>query len=118
MNTTAELGPIPSASPPATPAASSVSSDRARYIKLVENITGTPFRSGNRFTVLQNGDEIFPAMLAGIRSAQVSIEFVTYVYWHSQIATEFAEALAERARTGVRVRLLVDAIGGAIMNSR
>ncbi len=110
MNTTAE--------PPTATVIPGATSDRDRYIKLVEDATGTPFRPGNQFTILQNGDEIFPAMLAGIRSAKSSIEFVTYVYWHSRIANDFAEALAERARAGVRVRLLVDAIGGAIMNSR
>src|ERR1700683_2057577 len=91
---------------------------RDRYITLVEAATGTPYRSANSFTILQNGDQIFPAMLEAIRSAKTSIEFVTFVYWRSDIATEFANALAERARAGVQVRLLVDAVGGAIMNSR
>jgi cardiolipin synthase A/B len=111
MNTATE----PSASPPGSvgPAA-----DRDRYITLVEAATGTPFRPGNSFTILQNGAEIFPAMLEGIRSAKSSIEFVTFVYWRSRIANEFANALAERARAGVEVRLLVDAVGGAIMNTR
>jgi len=76
------------------------------------------FRPGNRLGLLQNGDEIFPAMLEAIRGAQTSIEFLTYVYWNSRIANEFATALCERARAGVKVRLLVDAVGGAVMNTR
>jgi cardiolipin synthase A/B len=83
-----------------------------------ERATGQSYRAGNRLTVLQNGDEIFPAMLEAIRSAQHAIEFSTYVYWRSDIGSQFADALMERARAGVSVRLLVDAVGGAIMDSR
>lgn len=88
------------------------------YDSIVEAATGDRYRPGNQLTILQDGGEIFPAMLEAIRAAEVSIEFVTYVYWHSATATQFADALAERARAGVRVRLLIDAIGGAIMSSR
>jgi cardiolipin synthase len=88
------------------------------YQKPFEAATGARFRAGNSLTVLQNGEEIFPAMLEAIRGASHSIEFVTYVYWHSRVATEFADALCERAKAGVTVRLLIDAVGGAIMSTR
>ncbi|HVQ44484.1 MAG TPA: phospholipase D-like domain-containing protein [Candidatus Saccharimonadia bacterium] len=88
------------------------------YQKPFETATGAKFRAGNRITLLQNGNEIFPAMLEAIRSAQTSIEFVTYVYWRSRVATQFADALCERARAGVTVRVLIDAVGGAIMSTR
>ncbi len=88
------------------------------YQQAFETAAGAKSRPGNSLTVLQNGDEIFPAMLSAIREAKSSIEFVTYVYWRSRIATEFADALCERARAGVQVRLLIDAVGGAIMSTR
>jgi cardiolipin synthase len=90
----------------------------ARYIGIVEDATGSKFRPGNSFTILQNGEEIFPAMLDAIKGAQHSIEFLSYVFWQSDIASQFAEALAERARAGVQVRLLVDAVGGAYISAR
>jgi cardiolipin synthase len=65
---------------------------------------------------LRNGDEIFPAMLAAIRASTRTIDFLTFVYWKGDIAHEFAHALAERARCGVRVRVLIDAIGGRLMD--
>jgi cardiolipin synthase len=74
--------------------------------------------SGNTVTLLQNGDDIFPAMLEAIASARQRIDFCTYVYWKSAIANRFAQALAERARAGVTVRLIIDAIGGATMDTR
>lgn len=71
-----------------------------------------PFTEGNSIDVLRNGDEIFPAMLDAIRAATRTVDFLTFVYWKGRPAREFAEALAGRARDGVRVRVLIDAFGG------
>ncbi len=90
----------------------------SRYQALTEQATGSSWRGGNTFELLQNGDAIFPAMLDAIRTATESIEFLSYVFWRSDIATEFTRALVERAKAGVKVRVLVDAFGGATMSSR
>ncbi|MDQ0813743.1 cardiolipin synthase [Streptomyces sp. B3I7] len=50
-------------------------------------------------------------MLEAIRAAEYTIDMMTFVYWRGQIARDFAAALAERARAGVRVRLLLDGFG-------
>jgi cardiolipin synthase A/B len=84
---------------------------------LLEATLGVPFARGNRVGVLKNGDEIFPAMLAAIAAARTSIALLTSVYWTGSIAQRFAEALAERARSGVRVRVILDAVGAAAMPS-
>jgi cardiolipin synthase len=88
------------------------------FARAIERATGSAFREGNKFTILQNGDEIFPSMLRAVRQAKVSIEFLTYVFWRSSVASEFADALCERARAGIAVRLLVDAAGGAKIGAR
>ena len=80
-------------------------------------LLGPPFLGGNGYSALQNGDQIFPEMLAAIRGAQQSITFETYIYWSGDIGREFAEALAERARAGVRVHVLLDWVGSAKMDS-
>ncbi len=90
----------------------------SKYKQQFETATGRLSRPGNKITVLQNGNEIFPAMMRAINGAQTSIEFTTYVLWRSHIATDIADALCERARAGVSVRLLIDAVGGAIMSTR
>ncbi len=79
-------------------------------------LLGPPFLDGNRVKTLLNGDEIFPAMLAAIRGAEVSITFETYIYWSGDIGRAFAEALAERARQGVKVHVLLDWVGSAKMD--
>ena len=76
-------------------------------------LLGPPIVDGNRFDVLLNGDMIFPAMLAAIRSARETITFESYIYWSGDVGRAFAEALAERARAGVRVHLLLDWLGSS-----
>jgi len=74
-----------------------------------------PLVDGNAIDVLLNGDEIFPAMLDAIREAKETIHLLTYIYWQGEIAGQFANELAAAAQRGVKVRLLVDAVGGAKM---
>ena len=73
---------------------------------------------GNRFDVYLNGDEIFPPMLAAIRSAQRTISFETYIYWSGKVGKDFADALAERARAGVKIHVLLDWVGSSKMDPR
>ena len=67
--------------------------------------------SSNRVTTLLNGDQIFPAMLEAVRSAQKSICLETYIYWSGEVGLTFAEALSARARAGVKVHVIVDWVG-------
>jgi cardiolipin synthase len=78
-------------------------------------LLGPPIVDGNQVEVLLNGDRIFPSMLAAIRAAQKTITFETYIYWSETIGQEFADALAERARAGVKVHVMLDFIGSVKM---
>jgi cardiolipin synthase len=79
-------------------------------------LLGPMIIGGNRIAPLQNGDEIFPAMLSAIQGAKHSIDFETYIYWSGQAGTEFARALAERARSGVKVHVMLDWLGSVKMD--
>src|ERR1700730_3154432 len=81
------------------------------------SLLGPNFVSGNHITTFVNGDQIFRAMLSAIRSAKKSITFETYVFWDGEIAREFTEALAERARAGVKVHAILDAQGTSKMGT-
>ena len=94
------------ASPPST---------EIEWVDRLHGLLGLPPTHGNRITVLRNGDEIFPAMLAAIRSATETIDFVTFVYWQGDIAKEFADALRDASLRGCQVRILLDAIGARKM---
>ncbi|AVV44504.1 phospholipase D-like domain-containing protein [Streptomyces sp. ID05-04B] len=87
----------------------------ARIRRRLERLIGVAATEGNALTALRNGDEIFPAMLAGIRSAEHTVDMMTFVYWKGDIARDFARALADRARAGVRVRLLLDGFGSRLI---
>jgi len=77
--------------------------------------SGTPVVAGNRVDILLNGAEIFPAKLAVIRSARRSINYAQYVFEDGKPAEEIAAALTERCRAGVRVNVLLDAVGALAM---
>jgi cardiolipin synthase len=81
------------------------------------SLLGPNFVSGNNITTLVNGNQIFPAMLTAIHSAKKSINFETYIFWDGEIAREFSEALAERARAGVKVHAILDAQGTSKMGT-
>ena len=82
------------------------------------SLLGPNFVAGNNIITLVNGREIFPAMLKAIRSARHSITFETYVFQDGQLAREFTEALAERARAGVKVHAILDAYGTRKMGNK
>jgi len=90
--------------------------DDPRFHQELGVLLGPQFVPGNRLRVLRNGDEIFPAMLAAIRGATTTITFETYIYWSGDIGREFTQALADRARSGVKVHVLLDWVGSAKMD--
>lgn len=85
------------------------------FLRAAEAITSAPISRGNDLELLINGDAIFPAFLETISRAQRSLNLLTFVYWRGDIAHEVAAVLAERARAGVAVNVLLDAFGTAKM---
>ncbi len=83
----------------------------AAFAVTMEAHTNSPIVNGNRIDILLNGDQIFPAKLAAIRSAQTSITYAEYFYADGGPAREIAEALAERCRAGVAAHVLLDGVG-------
>jgi cardiolipin synthase A/B len=79
-----------------------------QFERTMNNLLGPGLLPGNEVVTLRNGDEIFPAMLKAIRGARRTIDFETYIYWKGKIGSQFAEALAERARAGVAVHIILD----------
>lgn len=94
---------------------SSLARDPHDFRRAIEALMGIRASDGNAVEVLKNGERIFPAMLDAIRSAERTIDFMTYVYWGGAPAGWFADAFADRARDGLRVRVLVDAIGARLL---
>lgn len=84
--------------------------------RVLETVTGVPATEGNLVEVLRDGDEIFPAMLDAIRAADHSVDFMTFVWWRGEVTERFVEAFCDRARDGLRVRVLLDGFGSLKMD--
>ena len=85
------------------------SSKRTRlfeYVRRKERL-----RSGNVVEVLRCGGEAFPAMLEAIAAAQRYVHLETYILADDDVGREFQRTLIERAKAGVRVRVMFDALG-------
>ena len=82
-----------------------------QFLRELGIMLGPSIVDGNQVVNLENGERIFPSMLAAIRGAQHSINFESYIYWSGAVGEQFAQALGERARAGVPVKVLVDWAG-------
>lgn len=89
----------------------SVGPGDAVFIDSVGPLLGATFSRGNDVQTLVNGDEFFPAMLKAIREAEHTITLETYIWSSGNASDQFIDALTERARAGVQVRVIVDGMG-------
>jgi cardiolipin synthase A/B len=94
---------------------SAVSAEDPAHSAYLSALVGTEPLAGNAFDVLTNGNQIFPAMLSAIDGARRRISFETYIFDTGQIADQFTAALERAAQRGVRVNLVVDAVGASSM---
>jgi cardiolipin synthase len=88
-----------------------VTSDADAFMRALGGSASADVIAGNRITVLQNGIEIFPALLNAIALAQHSVHFSTFIYSSGHIPREFADAFSAAATRGVEVRMVFDKSG-------
>lgn len=81
-------------------------------VQTLAGLTSGAVTSGNSCRVLQNG-ALFPAMEADIAAAKCAIHLETFVWTKGQVERRFVELLSRKAREGVKVRVLIDAMGAA-----
>jgi cardiolipin synthase len=89
----------------------SVPLDSDDFSRMLSALTNSTLHTDNRVEVLTNGDIFYEAELEAIRSAKYNINIEAYIFQKGRVAGRFIEALIERARAGVKVNLVVDAIG-------
>jgi cardiolipin synthase A/B len=87
--------------------------DDEEFLPTMAGATGVAFLPGNALTILNNGDEFYPSMLQAIAAAEASITIEAYIYGSGEVGQQFAEALAARATAGIRVKILLDAVGSS-----
>ena len=79
-------------------------------------LTHSALEPGNSMQVLQNGVMFFPALLRDIAAARESVHIESFIWHDGRIARQLATLLAQKAKQGVEVRVLVDASGGRELN--
>ncbi|HEX8771419.1 MAG TPA: phospholipase D-like domain-containing protein [Acidimicrobiales bacterium] len=82
------------------------------FSRLMSAMTAAPMRLGNRVQVFRNGATL-DAMLDAIYEAKRTIDLSSYIYWPSDVADRFSEALIDRAQAGVDVNVVLDGYGSA-----
>jgi cardiolipin synthase len=85
--------------------------DSPDFIRQLEAMTDTKLQRAGPIEVLANGENFYEAELDAIRNAQSNINLEAYIFHRGQVAKRFIDALTERARAGVQVRVVVDALG-------
>jgi cardiolipin synthase len=81
------------------------------FVRMLEATCNTKLHQDNKIEVFSNGTSFYPAMLDAIRGASETINVECYIFKQGTIADQFIEALTERARAGVKVTIVLDAIG-------
>jgi cardiolipin synthase len=85
--------------------------DTKEFLLGISGTVNAPLMKGGTAQLLNNGVEIFPAILRALREAGRSINFMVYIWEPGRVSDEIFDALVERARAGVEVRLLLDGMG-------
>ena len=88
-----------------------VDSASPHFTHVLESVCQTTLEPGNRVEVFTNGDRFYPAMLQAIHEAQETVNLECYIFKKGEIGQQFITALTERARAGVRVTMVMDAVG-------
>ena len=83
------------------------------FPEYLANLINAPVTRGDSYKILQNGDAFYAAMLGAIRQARTRIQLETYNYNKGEVGEAFTNALADAARRGVRVQLVLDAFGAS-----
>jgi cardiolipin synthase A/B len=96
---------------------SAVGAEEPHHQDYLASLLGAAVTRGNRYTVLTNGDQIFPALLDAINGARRRISFETYIYDTGTVADRFTGALEAAARRGVTVNVVVDSVGASSMEA-
>src|SRR5688572_10711608 len=91
---------------PRGPEGASLATTRALADQAFSRAAGAPLVHGNAVRILRDARENYPAWLEAIGSAKQTIHFESYILHDDEVGRRFADALVDKAKGGVAVRLL------------
>ena len=89
--------------------------DSDEFLRVIQATCQAAIIPGNRVEILTNGSQFYASMLDVIRAAEESVNVEAYIVEPGEIAERFIDALIDRARAGVEIRVLLDSIGSSRM---
>ncbi len=87
--------------------------DSPQFLRILEGLTNAPISRNNRIEALPNGDNFYRAEIAAMQQARHNINIDAYIFRRDDLTRRVLDVLTDRARHGVRVTLVVDAVGSA-----
>lgn len=84
------------------------------FVSTLEALTFAPQVNGNRITPLFNGDRFYEAELAAIDKAENTIHIEAYIVKDGDVLKRFVQVLSRKAKEGVKVRIVADAVGSRL----
>lgn len=105
------LGPMPRYK--ITNADKMPSNDSDRFLEVLEALADAELNRTGDLEVLTNGPSFYPAELEAIRCATQSVNLEAYIFAKGEISRQFVDALADRAKAGIKVNVVLDAFGSA-----
>jgi cardiolipin synthase A/B len=87
--------------------------DSDDFMRVIQSTCQATLHRFNRVEIFTNGAQFYPAMRDAIRAAEVSINLEAYIFQPGDAADILVEAISERAKAGVEVRIVMDAIGSS-----
>jgi cardiolipin synthase len=85
--------------------------DSDMFERILATLADSNLHKASKIEVLTNGESYYEAQLEAIRQAKRSINLEAYIFQKGEVTRRFVEAMTERARAGVKVNLVLDAIG-------
>ena len=85
--------------------------DSPEFLRILEALTDAQVTRCSTIEVFTNGENYYEAELDAIRRAEHNVNIEAYIFQKGRVADEFVKVLTERARAGVRINLVFDAIG-------
>jgi cardiolipin synthase len=92
--------------------------DSDEFLHVVQSMCQVAVHLGNAAHVFTNGTQFYPAMRDAILAAEASVNLEAYICQQGEVADMLLDAIVERAKAGVEVRLVVDSIGSSGIGRR
>jgi cardiolipin synthase len=92
--------------------------DAQTFLNELEPLVSSKITRGNRIEVIENGENFYKAELGAMRRASRSINIEAYIFHKGKVTDEVLEVLTDRARAGVHVNVVIDALGSLSTRKR